>query len=195
MKKVFGFAAAAATALTLGMVATPASATITLDDPSCDLYSSTGCTFTYTGNEFDDAALIKAAYDLAHLAAPPPEDLPADFAFLGKTGEGGIDDVPDDQDTFTFTDLPFDVSFYSIKAGSDQIVLFGLSPATDSFTTGDSKAILGHAISHVTFFGGDDGGGGNEIPEPSTWALMILGFGSAGAMLRSQRRRLAKVSA
>lgn len=29
------------------------------------------------------------------------------------------------------------------------------------------------------------------IPEPGTWALMIMGFGGAGAMLRSTRRRLA----
>ena len=28
-----------------------------------------------------------------------------------------------------------------------------------------------------------------SIPEPGTWALMILGFGGAGAMLRSNRRR------
>jgi hypothetical protein len=31
------------------------------------------------------------------------------------------------------------------------------------------------------------GGGGNVIPEPSTWVLMILGFGGAGAMLRRRR--------
>jgi hypothetical protein len=31
---------------------------------------------------------------------------------------------------------------------------------------------------------GGGGGGGNEVPEPSTWALMILGFGAAGGMLR-----------
>lgn len=44
--------------------------------------------------------------------------------------------------------------------------------------------------------GGDcGGGGGNEIPEPSTWALMILGFGGAGAMLRRNRRTLVKVAA
>lgn len=29
---------------------------------------------------------------------------------------------------------------------------------------------------------------GNAIPEPATWALMIMGFGSAGAMLRRSRR-------
>ena len=26
------------------------------------------------------------------------------------------------------------------------------------------------------------------VPEPATWALMIVGFGGAGAMLRSRRR-------
>ena len=34
-------------------------------------------------------------------------------------------------------------------------------------------------------FGGEAGPG---VPEPSTWALMFVGFGSAGAMLRSRRR-------
>lgn len=29
------------------------------------------------------------------------------------------------------------------------------------------------------------------VPEPATWALMILGFGTAGALLRSRRRVLA----
>ena len=26
------------------------------------------------------------------------------------------------------------------------------------------------------------------VPEPSTWAMMILGFGAAGSILRRQRR-------
>jgi len=29
------------------------------------------------------------------------------------------------------------------------------------------------------------------VPEPGTWALMIMGFGGAGAMLRSRRRQVA----
>jgi hypothetical protein len=36
-----------------------------------------------------------------------------------------------------------------------------------------------------------DGLAGNAVPEPASWALMIAGFGAAGAMLRSRRRALA----
>lgn len=36
-----------------------------------------------------------------------------------------------------------------------------------------------------------DGLAGALVPEPGTWALMILGFGGAGMMLRANRRRLA----
>ena len=35
------------------------------------------------------------------------------------------------------------------------------------------------------------GGGGNQVPEPATWAMMILGFGGVGAMLRRRRTALA----
>lgn len=38
------------------------------------------------------------------------------------------------------------------------------------------------AIGEVAFRSA--GGGGGVVPEPSTWAIMILGFGAAGAMLR-----------
>ena len=34
-------------------------------------------------------------------------------------------------------------------------------------------------------------GAGVAVPEPATWALMILGFGGAGAALRSRRRAVA----
>jgi len=40
---------------------------------------------------------------------------------------------------------------------------------------------------------GCDNTPGGEIPEPTTWALMILGFGGAGAMIRRRRSRAALV--
>ncbi|MBT9474077.1 MAG: PEPxxWA-CTERM sorting domain-containing protein [Phenylobacterium sp.] len=29
----------------------------------------------------------------------------------------------------------------------------------------------------------------SAVPEPATWAMMIVGFGAAGSMVRSARRR------
>ena len=36
---------------------------------------------------------------------------------------------------------------------------------------------------------GGGGGGGSAVPEPAGWALMLLGFGGLGALLRSRRNR------
>ena len=41
-------------------------------------------------------------------------------------------------------------------------------------------------VKHTSF---DVAGGGGVIPEPGTWAMMILGFGFAGSALRMARRR------
>ena len=187
MRKIALAFAAAAGALTVGMAATPASAAVTLLEPGCDIYSSSGCLFsTGGGGEFDDWSLISAAYNTAH--APPP--LPTDVDLLGKS-DAGFPPSDDQGTTWTF-DLPFDVSFAVLKAGSNDILVFGFDPAKDNFTlTNDRLKNNGGQIadiSHVTFFSTGDGGL-NEVPEPGTWALMITGFGAAGAMLR--RRKLA----
>ena len=40
---------------------------------------------------------------------------------------------------------------------------------------------------NITF--GSDVAGGGAVPEPSAWALMILGFGAVGGAMRAARRR------
>jgi hypothetical protein len=54
----------------------------------------------------------------------------------------------------------------------------------------------GAKVSSITFQSSQnafefDGLAGTAVPEPATWALMIMGFGGAGAMLRSRRRAVA----
>jgi hypothetical protein len=38
--------------------------------------------------------------------------------------------------------------------------------------------------------GGGGGGEGDGVPEPATWAMMIIGFGGVGAILRRRREAL-----
>ncbi|MBI1196456.1 MAG: PEP-CTERM sorting domain-containing protein [Phenylobacterium sp.] len=40
-------------------------------------------------------------------------------------------------------------------------------------------------------FGTDGAVGGGGVPEPATWALLVLGFGAAGATMRRRRAALA----
>lgn len=72
----------------------------------------------------------------------------------------------------------------------------GLTPGTYSFTCGTtcgstqqwaSLSTVGGADGtvQITLTGADIGG---VVPEPSTWALLILGFGAVGGALRSRKR-------
>jgi len=192
--KLFSLVAAVAGALTLAMAAaTPASAALTLaaGEEDCDLYSSAGCLFTYAdgdGNIFDNASAFEDAYNAVHLANPPPQvlelgDLTDKFEFSGDNVSEAIV-------------APFDVSFFTVKAGSGKVVLYGLNPA-DNLLTAINTRITNNkgklqGISHVTVFG-TSGGGGNAVPEPATWAMMILGFGAVGSVIR--RRRTAAFTA
>jgi hypothetical protein len=58
-----------------------------------------------------------------------------------------------------------------------------------SFTYNSGPAPAGDfVVDRAYIVAGDQTGG---VPEPGTWALMILGFGGAGASLRIKRRRTA----
>jgi hypothetical protein len=89
-------------------------------------------------------------------------------------------------------------------AGVDLFTVDPLSPPQKYFITGTE----GDAINSLAFtfepgvdamkqirlsIAEDGGGGSNEIPEPATWTMMLLGFGGVGALLRQRRRLLQAV--
>jgi hypothetical protein len=62
-------------------------------------------------------------------------------------------------------------------------------------TNGPGRAFNGNFVVtelklNATAIPGGPGGGAGAVPEPATWAMMILGFGAAGSALRSRRRTL-----
>ncbi|HEY0964713.1 MAG TPA: cistern family PEP-CTERM protein [Candidatus Paceibacterota bacterium] len=76
-----------------------------------------------------------------------------------------------------------------IEQGDDGVGNFKLTYGSfdDGVTLGDFyvryQAIYGPGMRGASGVG-ISGGGDTAVPEPGTWALMILGFGGAGAMLR-----------
>lgn len=60
----------------------------------------------------------------------------------------------------------------------------------DDFATGQGEASAGY-VDFVRVFDTANGVIGGAVPEPSAWALMILGFGMVGGALRATRKRAA----
>jgi hypothetical protein len=162
---------AAALAASFAMAA-PAAA-VTLLTPTCDL--TTGCLFE--GNDNDPLA-IEQAYNAVH--APPPLDLPSLSSEIQAVGE---------QMTINWSSAT-PVSYLSVKSGT-QFMLYSIANLTAGSIS--SAGLLGpqgqqQAISHITLFT-------TGVPEPATWAMMIIGFGMVGAGLRLRREGLARAVA
>jgi len=117
----------------------------------------------------------------------------------GAGGVGGLDVTVGNGGSAHFTSSIYDLS--DTQPGSDEFALH-LSNVSPHFSAvNPSTGCVNNVCSHVgttalNSFRAHAGGDFqfNAVPEPSTWALMILGFGGAGAMLR-QRRRTAALAA
>lgn len=116
-------------------------------------------------------------------------------------------------DVFLRADRTYDISL-SLSCYSGVSALAGLADAS-AYSAGcnasnsgywlgldNFRDFNGNAIAPVSFASTDSGfdlsqgspfapGGGNAVPEPATWALMIGGFGLAGSVLRRRRAALA----
>ena len=171
-------------------IATPAAAS-TVVVGSCDSVTdgdAQGCLFSGNINENPDPTNVnsyknaEAAYNalmnpditLNWITASDADDF-ADFGSI--TNDGGTSGM--------FDLSGWDLEFYAVKYGN-QFTLYQYlgTDGTGSWVT-DGQ----HGVSHIAFFGSPR----NEVPEPATWAMMLVGFGAAGTALRRSRRKDSKL--
>jgi hypothetical protein len=120
-------------------------------------------------------------------------------------------------DTYTFT-LPAGFASTSLTTAAvngttdtafSSVMLNGITLTTNASGAIDVKSLLNVAVNpggNTLVVNGTSGGlfsyGGNisfaklaaGVPEPASWALMIMGFGGMGAALRNKRRVQAAVA-
>lgn len=181
-------AVAAVSTIALGLGAAPAAqAALPVIVSPCDVGdlspAAVDCTGWYDGNllnnsgthvsdQQDALALLGFAWD-------------GDWAAVDLTKIGG---TGGDYKTYDFPGLLDGLTYIGIhkgKGGADgfeSTAFFKLDADNlDTFSLtlkGGSDAVL-----YFT--------GGSVVPEPATWAMMIIGFGAAGSMLRTSRRKRA----
>jgi hypothetical protein len=86
--------------------------------------------------------------------------------------------------TFTITSLSALVFTPNLIDGQD--VFFSVDVAQVLPGGGRATGVIGAVCPNDDC--GHVGGGGGPVPEPATWAMMIMGFGGVGWMLRRNRR-------
>ncbi len=107
--------------------------------------------------------------------------------------------------TVTFAQLQSSVSFINVSFSSVTANAYDsggnlVATVTDSQgfpISGTVDMVNGVGIKYVTFtnagggYGIDDLGFGGGVPEPATWALMLMGIAGMGAAIRGRRKALA----
>ena len=126
--------------------------------------SSMYYTFSYTGR-----------VDLSFLYSPRP-NVPADSNGISVLLNGQLLNPP-----LSVTGGPIQQTDWQ-SYGANFSVQSGDILSFSAIGTNDS---LGGYIDNITI---------SAVPEPATWAMMIIGFGAAGAAMRNNRRRQAALA-
>jgi hypothetical protein len=175
--------------------ATPAAATdTTIDTSACgmgsltDNNSSTGCVFNGNINDSTNWTHVAASYINAQNAY---NNYTSPDIVLQLLSDGLVSfTVNGDGQTGTFTADPgVSVDYIAIKA-SDMFIIYDLYGASSgNWTTADLVNNGGQQpdLSHLLFFGTIGG-----VPEPATWAMMLVGVGMIGSSMRRRNRKQAR---
>lgn len=178
--------ALAATLLTIAASPVAATSAIKVDAKNCvSVESDNGCLFS--GNIAPNTiADTQAAYNLYNDNVPSAApDIVLNFLF--KSDDPGSPGALTGTSTGGGWSTPgFLIDFIAVKS-ANSFVLYKLDEVSSSgfWSTIDipHKKNL-KDLSHLSFFGTVDGGGEGPVPEPTTWAMLLFGFGFVGVAMR-----------
>lgn len=214
------FAMTAIPAIALGLSASAANAAppppvTPTTNPCHDVYvqGAIACQGYYGGNLFQGSAGAATPADVQAVialllggTATTGDGLPTDngssysppYNLDYDTILGAISGQTDGDNTFDFSPLGltgltiFGAHFGNNTDGGDSqnisaIWLLDLGNTTTSIVT----LADGQGVSNAQIFAT---GGGGALPEPATWAMMLIGFGAVGVSMRRSRRKTGLIS-
>jgi hypothetical protein len=211
IRKVLCALAITAIPATLAFTAAPALADAPAVTPATNpcgavyVQGAIACVGYYTGNFFSGTTgqtpTQEAQDAIALLLSGPATDSTGaynpPYALDYSTILGAIPTQTDGDNTFDFGSLNltgltiFGAHFGNNTDGGDAtnisavwLIDFG-NTTTNIVTLAD-----GRGVSNAQIFGTD----GTHLPEPSTWAMMLFGFGAIGVAMRRSRRKTQLVS-
>src|SRR5690606_10587570 len=71
-----------------------------------------------------------------------------------------------------------DIHYVAVKQANGFALFYDANPITSGLFNLSDYFPNNPGYSHITFF--NSGSGSGAVPEPATWALMLLGFGALG---------------
>lgn len=199
-------AIAAAVLLAAGAAAQSATAGVVLYD---DFDSQTPDQLNWTGDGIFSPSSPPGSVDLIG-AGGSYDFFPGNGGYLDLDGSSGTGNNPAGQITSVMSFGPGSYTLTFLLGGNQrnapsQTTQFSLGAWTDSLTLSATDGLGLRSYSFYTATGGNliftELGPSNQqgnildkvtltaVPEPSTWAMMIVGFGAVGTMVRGARRR------
>lgn len=179
MKSINTLLGTAVASVAMLAIATPANAAITIDAPTTvDVTGPTGNALDFSLGYSDSGTNTPFTEVLAFT-----NTLAGDYTFTLATSGKGASDVDFTSALITGTGIGAPISLDTLF-NNDQFENLGkslsLGAGSYTFTIKGTRGLTGSFGGSVTF---------GAVPEPATWAMMILGLGVAGAAMRRRQRQ------